>query len=186
MQSLDRPCSDFCEEYHSRTRSNFADIFEENKAFNRFNLADWFLQKQITVYNTQNFQGINPPLARLLLSLNHGHKKKGHTVDTTSTKRKELVHCKNQIDKHATFHTKQITYSNANNRAFCSGFPFDLLEQNPNRNPCLLSILSHFFFVSPLLNAERIFLIGVPATAPPFLYRVHYLIRPGSKRPFHH
>ena len=78
----------FCEEYYSHTRSNFTDIFEENKAFNRFSLADrFFCRKQITVYHTQNFQGINPPLARLLLSLNHGHKKR-HTVDKTSSKRK--------------------------------------------------------------------------------------------------
>ena len=57
MQSLDRPCSDFCEEYHSHTRSNFADIFEENKAFNRFSLADRFLQKTNHSLSYTKFSG---------------------------------------------------------------------------------------------------------------------------------
>ena len=57
MQSLDRPCSDFGEEYHSHTRSNFADIFEENKAFNRFSLADRFLQKTNHSLSYTKFSG---------------------------------------------------------------------------------------------------------------------------------
>ena len=149
MQSLGRPCSDFVKNIiHTPDQILQISLKKIKHSIVSVQQID-FCRKQITVYNTQNFQGINPPLARLLLSLNHGHKKKGHTVDTTSSKRKELVHCKNQIDKHAAFHTKQITYSMQATGRFSTDFPSIYWSRIQNRNPCLLSILSHFFFVSP-------------------------------------